>query len=43
MIEGADMPNWWQWWLLLAITVNTAINVVVFFKHRFRQKKRVDT
>ena len=43
MIEGADMPNWWQWWLLLAITVNTAINVVVFFKHRLRQKKRVDT
>jgi len=38
MIEGADMPNWWQWWLLSAITVNTAINVVVFFKHRFRQK-----
>jgi|TARA_R100000329_G_scaffold51229_1_gene47278 hypothetical protein len=43
MIEGADMPNWWQWWLLFAITVNTAINVVVFFKHRFRQQKGVDT
>ena len=39
MIEGVDMPNWWQWWLMGAITVNTAINVVVFFKHRFRQKE----
>jgi|TARA_R100001126_G_C4851811_1_gene162400 hypothetical protein len=38
MIDGSDMPNWWQWWLLGAITVNTGINVVVFFKHRFRQK-----
>ena len=38
MIEGADMPNWWQWWLLFAITVNTTINVIVFFKHRFRKK-----
>ena len=28
MIEGADMPNWWQWWLLFAITVNTTINVI---------------
>tara|TARA_R100001086_G_scaffold211335_1_gene127270 strand:+ start:200 stop:328 length:129 start_codon:yes stop_codon:yes gene_type:complete len=42
MIDGGDMPTWWQWWLLVAITVNTAINLVVFFKHRFkngRQKK----
>jgi len=38
MIEGLDMPNWWQWWLLLAITINTSINIVVFFKHRFRKK-----
>ena len=39
MIEGTDMPTWWQWWLILAITVNTAINVIVFFKHRFKKAK----
>ena len=38
MIENADWPNWWQWWLLVAITVNTAINVIVFFKHRFKKQ-----
>jgi len=38
MIEGIDMPTWWQWWLILAITVNTTINLIVFFKHRFKQK-----
>ena len=32
------MPTWWQWWLILAITVNTAINAIVFFKHRFKNK-----
>ena len=32
------MPTWWQWWLIVAITVNTAINMIVFFKHRFKQK-----
>jgi hypothetical protein len=25
--------------LLAAITVNTTINIIVFFKHRFRSKK----
>jgi len=39
MIEGIDMPTWWQWWLILAITLNTAVNVIVFFKHRFKQKQ----
>lgn len=38
MIEGVELL-WWQWWLLLMITLNTAINVVVFFKHRFRTSK----
>ena len=42
MIEGVDMPTWWQWGLIVAITVNTAINMIVFFKHRFKQKG-VDT
>jgi hypothetical protein len=42
MIDGGDMPTWWQWWLIGVITVNTVINLIVFFKHRFkndRQKK----
>jgi len=43
MIEGLDMPTWWQWWLILAITVNTAINLVVFFKHRFKQRPIIKT
>jgi len=37
------MPTWWQWWLILAITVNTAINLVVFFKHRFKQRPIIKT
>ena len=24
----------WQWWLLLAVTINTLINLIVFFKGR---------
>jgi hypothetical protein len=39
MMDGIEWPNWWQWWLLTAITTNTLINVVVFFKHRFRKEK----
>jgi len=40
MIEcsGLDLL-WWQWWILVMITVNTALNLVVFFKHRFRKEK----
>jgi hypothetical protein len=38
MIEGLDMPTWWQWWLIIVITVNTVINAIVFFKHRFKSK-----
>ena len=30
MIEGIDMPTWWQWWLIVVITVNTVINAIVF-------------
>ena len=33
-----DVPNWWQAWLVAAITINTSINIIVFFKHRFRGK-----
>jgi len=40
MIEcsGLDLL-WWQWWILVMITVNTTLNLVVFFKHRFRKAK----
>ena len=30
---------WWQWWIILMVTINTMINVVVFFKHRFKGKQ----
>lgn len=39
MMDGVDWPTWWQWWLLIAITVNTTINIVVFFRHRFKQRR----
>lgn len=28
------MPEWWEWWLLFAITLNTLLNLIVFFKGR---------
>jgi hypothetical protein len=31
--------DWWQWWLLIAITINTCINSIVFFKGRKVFKK----
>jgi|MDSZ01.3.fsa_nt_gb hypothetical protein len=34
MIETNIIPNWWQWWLIIAITINTTINLIVFFKGR---------
>ena len=34
------MPEWWEWWLLAAITTNTAVNLIVFFKGRKYIKKR---
>jgi len=33
MIEGNELL-WWQWWLLIAISINTTINLIVFFKGR---------
>jgi hypothetical protein len=30
---------WWQWWLLAMVTINTGLNTIVFFKHRFKGKK----
>jgi hypothetical protein len=30
---------WWQWWIILMVTINTMINVIVFFKHRFKGKQ----
>jgi len=36
--------DWWQWWLLIAITINTCINSIVFFKGRkVFKKNNVDT
>lgn len=31
------MPEWLQYWLVAMVTLNTAINTVVFLKHRFKQ------
>tara|TARA_R110000803_G_scaffold169555_1_gene232582 strand:+ start:97 stop:216 length:120 start_codon:yes stop_codon:yes gene_type:complete len=39
MIDG-DIPNWWQTWLLIAISINTTINIIVFFKGRKLLKKK---
>jgi len=33
MLEGGQLL-WWQWWLLIAISINTTINLIVFFKGR---------
>ena len=37
--EFGDFPNWWQWWLLGANTVNTVFNSIVFFRGRKVFKK----
>ena len=37
--EFGDFPNWWQWWLLGAITVNTIFDSIVFFRGRKVFKK----
>tara|TARA_R100001224_G_C3885041_1_gene102919 strand:- start:221 stop:382 length:162 start_codon:yes stop_codon:yes gene_type:complete len=34
MLESTTDIVWWQWWLLIAITINTTINLIVFFKGR---------
>jgi len=31
-------PNWWEVGMITAISVNTVINLIVFFRHRFRGK-----
>ena len=41
--EFGDFPYWWQWWLLGAITINTIINFIVFFRGRKVFKKNVNT
>jgi len=33
MLESAELL-WWQWWLLIAISINTLINLIVFFRGR---------
>jgi len=30
---------WWQWWILIMVTINTGINTILFFKHRLKGKK----
>jgi len=25
---------WWQWWLLLMVTINTCLNAITFYQHR---------
>jgi len=30
----------WQWWILAMVTINTGINMIVFFKHRFKGKDK---
>jgi len=30
--------NWWEAAMLSAIVLNTIINLIVFFKHRFKNK-----
>jgi len=34
MLESTNEILWWQWWLLIAISINTTINLIVFFKGR---------
>ena len=41
--EFVDFPNWWQLWLLGAITLNTVLNAIVFFRGRNGFKKNVNT
>jgi len=36
-MELADI--WTHWWLLAMVTLNTGLNTIVFFKHRFRKAK----
>jgi len=28
------MPEWWEIWMMVAITINTVVNLIVFFKGR---------
>ena len=37
-----DSVTLWQWWILAMETINTGINVIVFFKHRFKKDKNND-
>ena len=30
-------PNWWEVAMITAIGINTVINIIVFFKHRFKR------
>tara|TARA_E500000305_G_C3943600_1_gene198705 strand:- start:410 stop:523 length:114 start_codon:yes stop_codon:yes gene_type:complete len=32
------VANWWEVAMLTAISINTIINIIVFFKHRWRNK-----
>jgi len=33
--------EFWQWWILIMVTINTLINTIVFFVGRkFKKKKK---
>jgi len=32
------VANWWEVAMLFTISINTIINIIVFFRHRFKQK-----
>ena len=32
--------TWWQWWILVAVTVNTSINLIVYIKGRNIKKDK---
>ena len=42
MFEGTEIV-WWQWWLIIAITINTTINLIVLFKGRMTTLSVTDT
>lgn len=36
--------TWWQWWILIAVTVNTTINAIVFTRGRkIKKDERSET
>lgn len=40
IFKGGGVPEWWEWWLLAMLTINTMVNVTVFFVGRKFKKDR---